>query len=589
MIAYTLRHLRRPLAVIGVVAILSFVAPESPVHAGVFIVTTTADNIDGTCDSDCSLREAVIAANTAPGLDSVSVPAGTYSLAITGTDDTAASGDLDVTDAVTINGGGSGLTILDGSSLDRVLDAFDDLTLTGVTVRGGSATGGGGGIRASGPVLTINDSRVVDNSSSLGGGVLFSGASLAVARSELSGNVGGDYGGGLAYTGNSASATISDSAISDNRTVTGGAGIYAADSTLTIVRSRIRNNAAPHTGAGIQIGGGRLVVADSEVSGNRATGLTFDGLGGGIYYCCRDVGLSITGSTLSGNAAYIAGGALYLCCTDSTALTREITNSTVTGNSAALHGGAIESGMRLSLANVTLAGNSSPAGGGLLVTQPMSLRNTVVANNDGGDCVGSIVSFGHNLSVDGSCGLGGPGDILGAAPLLGELADNGGGTPTLALLDESPAIDAGDPSGCRDFADITLFSDQRGFVRPVDGDGDGQARCDIGAYEAWSVAPIPTPTPDPTATPSPPSPSAAPTPTPAESQPPTTNPGTATPTLTAAPASGTITPTPVVGAAALPPGGGSRAGRGDQLVLLISAVFVFAVAATTVYATRRGP
>ena len=46
------------------------------------------------------------------------------------------------------------------------------------------------------------------------------------------------------------------------------------------------------------------------------------------------------------------------------------------------------------------------------------------------------------------------------------------------LTSDSPAIDAGDDTVCP-------ATDYRGFARPVDGDGDGNAVCDVGAYEWW--------------------------------------------------------------------------------------------------------
>ena len=66
---------------------------------------------------------------------------------------------------------------------------------------------------------------------------------------------------------------------------------------------------------------------------------------------------------------------------------------------------------------------------------------------------------------------GDPGDLVGVSANIGPLADNGGPTPTHALLRGSPAIDAGDPAGCLDAAIVPLMVDQRGSARPLDGDG----------------------------------------------------------------------------------------------------------------------
>src|SRR5947208_2859360 len=97
--------------VLFVALLVGWVAPHTAL-AATFTVTKTADTNDGACNNDCSLREAIIAANAAAGADVITLSAGTYTLTRSGVDNTAANGDLDVTDALTINGAGQGTTII---------------------------------------------------------------------------------------------------------------------------------------------------------------------------------------------------------------------------------------------------------------------------------------------------------------------------------------------------------------------------------------------------------------------------------------------------------------------------------------------
>jgi hypothetical protein len=115
-----------------------------------------------------------------------------------------------------------------------------------------------------------------------------------------------------------------------------------------------------------------------------------------------------------------------------------------------------------------LHGNS----GSLAATGVTHLYNSIVADSiEGAECVGTLTTNANNLIEDGSCGA-----TLTGDPKLGPLANNGGNTQTHLLLTGSPAIDAGESATC-------LSTDQRGVTRPLDGNGDGVVRCDLGAVE----------------------------------------------------------------------------------------------------------
>jgi len=96
-----------------------------------------------------------------------------------------------------------------------------------------------------------------------------------------------------------------------------------------------------------------------------------------------------------------------------------------------------------------------------------------------------MTSKGYNMSSDNSCNFHNSGDWNNADPKLGQLQNNGGPTQTMAVPLESPAIDAGNPSGCRDAHGNLLTTDQRGQPRP---DKDTQSfGCDMGAYERQCI------------------------------------------------------------------------------------------------------
>jgi hypothetical protein len=144
-------------------------------------------------------------------------------------------------------------------------------------------------------------------------------------------------------------------------------------------------------------------------------------------------------------------------------------------------GGAIVNGSGIfAMDNSTVSGNSA---GGIVNGGTATLQNSIVDNNAGINCHGTITSHGYNLSSDDTCKLNVPGDLNNHDPLLGPLQNNGGPTETMALLPGSPAIDGGNPSGCTDGQGHLLKTDQRGMPRP---DREDIVGCDIGAYERQS-------------------------------------------------------------------------------------------------------
>ncbi len=176
--------------------------------AAEFVVTTLADGFDGSCDADCTLREAVIAANLTAGADSILLSAGTHVLSSAGAnEDVSATGDLDLTDpaGVTWVGAGAGLTTVSAAGLgDRVLEVRPGAvgTLQDLTLLGGSAAGGlGGNVRVRG-ALTLTRVTVAGGSALDGAGAhVDAAASLTLDQARISGNTATGAGGGVLNLG----------------------------------------------------------------------------------------------------------------------------------------------------------------------------------------------------------------------------------------------------------------------------------------------------------------------------------------------------------------------------------------------------
>lgn len=258
-------------------------------HAANFTVNSTADAVDanpgnGLCASgsgSCTLRAAIIEANALAGPDAITLPAGTYVLAIFGNgEDAAATGDLDITGTLNINGAGASVAVIQQSipgGIDRVVHVLSgSVTISGVTITGGNAgVSVGGGIYNFGGNLTLNSSTISGNGTTFGSG----------------------GGGGIANAG---TLTLNNSAVSGNVTSgnlnNDGGGIWnQSGGTAILNSSTVSGNTASRSGGGIY-NGGILTMTNTTVSGNAAT----VGFGGGIS---NSGTLHLTSSTLSGNSA----------------------------------------------------------------------------------------------------------------------------------------------------------------------------------------------------------------------------------------------------------------------------------------------
>jgi CSLREA domain-containing protein len=364
----------------------------------VIIVNTTDDELNE--DGDCSLREAIRAANLdsqvdscqpGDGRDTIQVGEGTFLLKLTGIgEDEALNGDLDITDDLTITGAGVSVTIIDGDHLDRVFHVVGDVSvvIAGMTIQNGNASTSSG---------------------------LF-----------------------------------------------GGGGILNENGNLVVRNSTISSNRAVRTGGGIDNAGTSSLV-DVTISGNSSDE------GGGIF---NDGSLSLTNTTLNNNESFKTGGGLDNSG-DSTLTNVTIDNNTTQGKNG---GDGIFNDGNLTVLNGTIRGKTT-----VVVNENIiRFKNTIVTgakNNENCKGSGTFTSNGYNLDSGNTCNFKIElGDIIQTPPMLGELQDNQGPTKTVALEEGSPAIDTGDDIDCPP-------KDQRGALRPADGDKDETETCDIGAFE----------------------------------------------------------------------------------------------------------
>jgi CSLREA domain-containing protein len=516
------KHSRTATLVVSASAIGVLVL-TSAASAKTYHPTRTDDPKPNGCKpNNCSLREAVIAANNTPAPSCrvggpalrkcpviVLQPGKSYRLTRQGNgSDSPATGDLDLLSAprsvtywtIETAHGRSPATI-NGNGIDRIIDSAGSsgLTVNDVVLRGGHARGqttpndisGANGGAINGGNLKIHNSRLVKNVADDSGGAVYSrGGGLEVSNSRLKKNSAAGDGGALAMDGQADRilAEVTKTRATHNRA--GGAGGMAAFTTeagIKLSRSFVADNRATSVGGAIYSQQGNAESIDVLIDRSTITGNESRASGGGLATSYTEV----TNSTISSNRAADDGGGIVARIPATTFTSQpslQVENSTIANNTASSRGGGVaaDSGFASArLVATTVVRNSADQGGGLYqgAGDMLTVQNTIVALNRAGaalsgpDCFPATAGFpsqGHNLIGDpsGCSGFTAAGDLIGGPLQLAKLADNGGPTKTVALQSGSRAIKAGDPAALP--PQVVRF-DQRGVKR--------KSPPDIGAYE----------------------------------------------------------------------------------------------------------
>jgi len=468
-------------------------------------VNTTLDDY-GSDLTLCSLREAIQSINVGlsfggcsnPGglTDTVMVPAGVYTLTITGSSGNPNEfGALGVLNHMNIIGAGTEATIIDANYIDRVIFVVWDVnvSISGLTIRNGLSDQPGGGIYNNGH-LTLNGVRIDSNTAGFYGGGIYStqyyigitDPSLTVSNSNIYNNhtdsISGSGGGIAIYAGE---LSLTDVTFDSNRAKVSGGGLWTI-STLPaqLYRTKFTSNVATTGSGGNIFTSSPMSIERSSISTGSA------GSEGGNIYSGQFGGdvpiLTINDTEISGGVALNGGGIANYGQLD--VVNTSIFNNGATGWGDGLYTKGTSSSVNLD--HVTIAHNilsPNPYGSGIYNfdynINLVVVHNSILDGVSGEVCFGAVDSTSSfNIDAGTSCSLSsaaGLHNLSSTDALLLPNANNGGFSQTMAITNNSPAVDAANSIGCP-------ATDQRQVKRQIDGNGDGVNGCDIGAFELGS-------------------------------------------------------------------------------------------------------
>ena len=402
------------LAAAGVGPLVMLTSSTASANAAL-VVSTLADSGVG------SLRQAMLDANSAAGVDTITFTAG-----LTGTIDVQS--DLPVLDeGIDLQGPGASVITIDGgwtaaggAATGHSLFVLGDIdvsegasTISGVTITGGNSSdnpdNSGGAIQKyyGDADLTITDVVLTGNFADNDGGAVSlyaTDGTVTIRDSVISNNVAADDGGALSANGDGALVlTLNNVEITGNTAVSDGGGLYLYEGSFTIVNSTIDGNTTDGDGGGIHFYGGSLTLNNVEITGNDAAEN-----GGGLY--SNDGSLTIVDSTISGNSALYDGGGIYF---EDGTLT--IVESTISGNTAGDGDGGgirIQDGS-LTIVESTISGTTAGdggsgglgngGGGGLWLDDiDGTISDTTISGNTAGDGGGGIYLYETLMTISNS-------------------------------------------------------------------------------------------------------------------------------------------------------------------------------------------
>ncbi|MBN1887924.1 MAG: CSLREA domain-containing protein [Thermoflexales bacterium] len=252
-------------------------------------VTTTEDELDA--NGRCSLREAIQAANLDTGVDgcpagsgddTITLPAGIYTLTLAGQDeDGNQAGDLDIagTGALTLTGEGAGQTIVNANGIDRILDIHPGagtVVISGVTLYNGYLFGYGGGIQAAGTSLSLINTAIISSFAVNGGGLYVSQGRATLEEGQIVSNIASKGGGVCVWSSGAAFTLLAGGVVAYNQADNGG-GVYVRSGVASLQAGLITANTAGMDGGGIYIDSGQATLEGTPVVSNTAAN------GGGVY------------------------------------------------------------------------------------------------------------------------------------------------------------------------------------------------------------------------------------------------------------------------------------------------------------------